>query len=432
MVIPSIDLMSGQTVQLVGGKDKALDAGDPVPIARQFAMAGEMALIDLDAAIGSGSNAELVSKVIGVARCRVGGGVRDYATAAKWLDAGAAKVIIGTAARAELLKQLPRERVIAALDAYDGEIVVKGWREKTGLKVADRMAELRELVGGFLVTFVEREGRMVGIDLAEVERLVKASGDARLTVAGGVATAEEIGAIDALGADAQVGMGLYTGRFDLAGAIAAPLKSDRPDGLWPTVVCDERGTALGLAYSNLESLREAVKTRSGVYHSRTRGLWRKGATSGATQELLRIDLDCDRDTLRFTVRQRGDGFCHTGTATCWGEGVGLDALMRTLAERKASAPVGSYTARLFGDRTLLASKLSEEAKELAAELDPATARVGGVASEAADVIYFTAVALASAGVPLAEVERELDRRSLKISRRGGDAKPRPMGSDAAG
>ena len=68
---------------------------------------------------------------------------------------------------------------------------------------------------------------------------------------------------------------------------------------------DERGIALGLAYSSHESLREAVRTRTGVYSSRKRGLWVKGATSGATQELIRVDLDCDRDTLRFVVRQVG-------------------------------------------------------------------------------------------------------------------------------
>ena len=78
----------------------------------------------------------------------------------------------------------------------------------------------------------------------------------------------------------------------------------------------------------------------GVYHSRSRGLWIKGATSGATQELLRIDADCDRDCLRFTVRQQPPGFCHLGTRTCWGEDTGLGDLARRLAERKASRARG--------------------------------------------------------------------------------------------
>ena len=103
-------------------------------------------------------------------------------------------------------------------------------------------------------------------------RLARAAGDAKLTVAGGFTTPEDIAMADEAGADAQVGMALYTGHLDLGDAIAAPLKSDRPDGLWPTVVCDEHGHALGLVYSDAQSLRVAVERQVGAYHSRKRGL----------------------------------------------------------------------------------------------------------------------------------------------------------------
>lgn len=225
-------------------------------------------------------------------------------------------------------------------------------------------------------------------------------------------------ALDRLGVDAQVGMALYKGALDLGDALAAPLTSDRPDGLWPTVVVDELGTALGLAYSSAQSLRQAVHLRRGVYHSRTRGLWIKGAQSGATQDLLRIDLDCDRDTLRFTLRQRGTGFCHHQTRTCWGEDGGLAALARRLARRLADAPSGSYTRRLLDNPQLLRGKLIEEAGELAAARGPAH-----VAEEAADVLYFTLVALARGGVDLAKVGAILDDRALRVTRRSGRAKP---------
>ncbi len=422
MIVPSIDLMGGQTVQLVGGKDKAIDAGDPLPIAETFRLAGEIAVIDLDAALGQGSNAELVEKLCAVASCRVGGGIRDVETAVRWLDAGASKIILGTAARAEVLRKLPKSRLIAALDAMDGEVVVEGWRTKTGLSVIDRMAELKEHVSGFLVTFVEREGRLGGTALERVEEIVRMAAPARVTIAGGVTTAEEIASIDGMGADAQVGMALYTGRLGLAEAIAAPLRTDRADGLWATVVVDEGGKALGLAWSNAESLREAVRLRKGVYHSRSRGLWVKGESSGATQELLRIDHDCDRDALRFTVRQGGAGFCHENTWTCWGEDRGISQLARLLAARVREAPEGSYTRRLLSEPDLLRSKLVEEAKELAAASEP-----GHVAAEAADVVYFALVAIARAGVRLEDVERELDRRTLRVSRRPGNAKPEEEG-----
>lgn len=417
MILPSIDLQGGQTVQLVGGAEKALDAGDPRPIAERFAVAGEIAVVDLDAAMGKGSNAGLIRDLVSRFPCRVGGGIRDTETAKAWLDAGATKIVIGTAARSELLAQLPRDRVIAALDARHGEVVVEGWKTGTGRGIAERMAELRDLVDGFLVTFVEREGRMGGTALEQVPALVKAAGTARVTIAGGVTTAADIAALDRLGADAQVGMALYTGRLDLADALAAPLTSDRPDGLWPTIVVDEGGVALGLAWSDAESLREAVRRRRGIYHSRGRGLWVKGETSGDTQDLLRVDLDCDRDALRFTVRQHGRGFCHTGTRSCFGPDEGLAALARLLAARTADAPAGSYTRRLLDDPALLRAKLLEEAAELAAAAGPAA-----VAHEAADVLYFTLVAMARAGVDLAAVAEVLVRRSRKVTRRPGDAK----------
>ncbi len=412
MIVPSIDLQGGHAVQLIGGEAKALDAGDPRPLARRFGLVGEIAVVDLDAALGQGSNTALIEELLDLAPCRVGGGIRDAAGATFWLDRGARKVVLGTAARPEVLRALPRERVIAALDARHGEVVVEGWRKRTGRGVLERIAELRDLVGGLLVTFVEREGRLAGTDLAFAKEIRAAAGDATVTIAGGITTPEEIAELDRLGCDAQVGMALYTGRLGLAEAFAAPVQSDRPDGLWPTVVVDERGVALGFCHSDLESLLAALERGQGVYHSRSRGLWLKGATSGATQELVRIDADCDRDCLRFTVRQQPPGFCHLSTRTCWGEEDGLGALARRLAERKVAAPEGSYTARLLADPELLAAKLREEANELAEAADRAAA-----IHEAADVLYFTLATLARHDIDLAEVERALARRALKVTRR---------------
>ncbi len=413
MIVPSIDLQGGQAVQLVEGRELAIEAGDPRPIAERFAVAGEIAVIDLDAAMGKGANRELIEDLIRRVPARVGGGIRDEATAVRWLDAGARRIILGTAATPELLAKLPRERLIAALDARDGEVVVEGWTARTGRRVLDRVAELKDHVGGFLVTFVEREGRMGGTDLELARAIVEAAGDAGVTIAGGVTEVAEIRDLDRLGADAQVGMALYSGRLDLGAAIAAPLASDRPDGLIPTVVTDEQGTALGLVYSSDESIRAAVAERRGIYHSRSRGLWRKGESSGAAQELVRIDPDCDRDAVRFVVRQEGAGFCHLARRSCFGEDAGLGALMRRLEARRTAAPAGSYTKRLFESPELLAAKLTEEAGELVAAHEREH-----VVHEAADVLFFTLARLAAEGIDLAEVERHLDRRALKVTRRG--------------
>ena len=427
MIIPSIDLQGGQSVQLIGGRDLALEAGDPRPLADRFGVVGEIAVIDLDAALGRGENSALIEELCGRASCRVGGGIRSVEAARRWLDAGAQRVILGTAAQPELLAQLPRERVIAALDARDGEIVVEGWTKGTGRGILERVAELAPYVGGFLVTFVELEGRLKGTAMDKVEAIVAAAGDARVTIAGGVTTGDEIRALDRAGADAQVGMALYTKQLSLADAYTAPLRSDRPDGLLATVICDEAGKALGLAWSNEESLAAAIDRRQGIYHSRRRGLWVKGETSGAVQELLRVDPDCDRDALRFTVRQSAPGFCHHDTWTCWGNDRGMSRLARVLRGRVEDAPPGSYTARLLGDPDLLRAKLVEEAAELAEASTPEH-----VAQEAADVLFFTLVALARAGVDLAPVESIMDVRRRRQTRRPGDAKPGALKRDGGG
>ncbi|HEX6300999.1 MAG TPA: phosphoribosyl-ATP diphosphatase [Acidimicrobiia bacterium] len=409
MIIPSIDIVGGSTVQLVGGEKQVIDAGDPQVALDHFSIVGEVTVVDIDAARGEGDNRELIAGLCDRAPIRVGGGIRSAAGALEWLDAGAEKVIIGTAASEETLAQLPPDRVIVALDARHGEVVTHGWRQGSGRHLLDSVDRFRDRCGGFLVTFVEREGLMGGTDLDMARRVVERAGEARVTIAGGVSSAEEVAELDSVGADAQVGMALYTRQLALADSVIAVMHSDRSDGLWPTVVVDERGVALGLAWSSADSLRQAIESRRGTYQSRRRGLWVKGESSGAVQELIRVDVDCDRDALRFTVTQTG-GFCHTGTRSCWGEDGGLGRLSRRLEEIAERKPSGSNTVRLLEDPDLLAAKLAEELAEL---LEPGA----NVAAEAADLLYFTLVKSVSTGVSLRDIESVLDSRERRVSRR---------------
>ncbi|KAK5055312.1 hypothetical protein LTR84_013062 [Exophiala bonariae] len=202
---------------------------------------------------------------------------------------------------------------------------------------------------------------------------------------------------------------------DLVLAGATP---DRKTGLYATTVVDERDVALGLVWSSKESVAEALKTGAGVYQSRKRGLWHKGASSGDTQELISMGFDCDKDCLIFKVHQKGRGFCHLGTMSCWGKVSGLSRLQRTLQERKVDAPAGSYTNRLFNDPKLVNAKIKEEADELC---EASTKEE--IASEAADLLYFALARCIAADVTLEDIERNLDLKSLKVKRRKGDAKP---------
>ncbi|KAL9612926.1 MAG: hypothetical protein Q9167_002509 [Letrouitia subvulpina] len=201
--------------------------------------------------------------------------------------------------------------------------------------------------------------------------------------------------------------------------ITAAVTTDRPDGLFTTLVTDEYDTCLGLVYSSTDSIKMALKSGTGVYYSRSRqDIWVKGATSGDTQELINIGWDCDRDALRFKVRQTGAGFCHLQTSSCFGPYRGLQRLQATLKARRNLAPTSSYTARLFNDSKLLEAKIMEESSELCEAKSQ-----DDIAAEMGDLLYFALTKCAAAGVSLEDVERNLDLKSYKVIRRKGDAKP---------
>ncbi len=419
MLIPSIDIMSGDAVQLVGGERLSINAGDPIRIAESFSLTGDIAVIDLDAASGQKPNTEVVRKLVSSYSCRVGGGIRDIDAARQWLDLGASAVIIGTAASPELLGALPRKRVIAALDTKDSIVMSHGWKKSTGESIASAITRLRPYVGGFLITTIEREGRLVGLDLDQAKIIKKLAGSARVTVAGGVASAVEVAQLDAIGIDVQAGMALYKNIFSPADCLIETMIGQSKQTDWPTVVCDESGRALGLVFSNAESIKEALRTSTGIYWSRKRGLWVKGLTSGATQILKRIDMDCDRDALKFTVIQKNPGFCHLEAPSCWGILTGTQSLEQRVDASISSKDPFSYTNRLLSDNGLLNAKIEEEAHELIAT--EAYERES-VLNEAADLFYFTFIKLRKANLRFADLERKILERALRVTRRVGNAK----------
>ena len=420
MIIPSIDLMGGRAVQLRRGTERVLESReDPLDLARRFAFHGEVAVIDLDAALGRGDNRDLVRALCRVAPCRVGGGVRREEDVVDRIKAGATRVIVGTAAEPGFLRRFPPDWLIVALDARHGRTVDQGWRRDTGETPCARARRLQAHCSGFLFTQVDVEGTLEGPPLEPIRALQRET-SLPLTVAGGVRDVEDVRALQALGVDVQVGMALYTGRLDLDEATAG--LPDWTHGPLPTIARDQDGSVLMLAWSTADSLRAALAERRGVYWSRSRrSLWRKGETSGHTQELVRVRFDCDADTLLFTVRQKGPA-CHSGRPTCFGGGAGFDlrSLRRVVESRRVAAPrrtdvegrlaaargpAESYTARLLADPGLLRAKLREETDEVVSATDR-----GNLVWELADLFYHATVLMEAEGVGLDEVEAELRGR----------------------
>ena len=224
MIVPCIDLMGGKVVQLVQGREKALEGDAPLAMLERFRAFPEIQVIDLDAAMGNGANDELVQLLAGRAVTRVGGGVRSIERAQTLIGQGASRVIVGTAAFTDrgvdhaflraLATAVGRERIILALDSKAGHIVVKGWQEATALTAEQVVGELEHHCGAFLCTYVDKEGMLRGTDLNWFERLRRATPHP-ITAAGGVTTLADIEALQAMQIDAAVGMAIYTGRLSL-------------------------------------------------------------------------------------------------------------------------------------------------------------------------------------------------------------------------
>jgi phosphoribosylformimino-5-aminoimidazole carboxamide ribotide isomerase len=222
MIFPCIDLMDGKAVQLVQGREKALEADSPQAMLHRFAAFPEIQVIDLDAAMGRGSNDALVRMLASQAAIRAGGGVRTAKRAEALIEQGARKVIVGTAAfesagidspfLAGLRAAIGRDHVVIALDSKEGRIVVKGWRESTALAAEDVLGALEPYCSGFLCTYVDKEGMMQGTDLDWFRRL-RAATSLEVTAAGGVTTMDEVRALLAMDVKVAVGMAMYTGRL---------------------------------------------------------------------------------------------------------------------------------------------------------------------------------------------------------------------------
>ncbi len=220
MLIPSIDLMGGRIVQLVQGEKLHLAFDDFEYWIEKFSRYPLVQLIDLDAAMRQGDNSALVEQIAKRLPCQAGGGIHSIERARQVLDAGAKRVIIGSALfpgggavnsafAADLAERVGAEHVVAGIDTKDGRIAVKGWKAQVELTPDEAIPQIEPHVAAFLYTHVDGEGLMQGFPIETAARLRKLT-QRQLIVAGGIRSQQEVDMLDALGADAVVGMAVYT------------------------------------------------------------------------------------------------------------------------------------------------------------------------------------------------------------------------------
>jgi phosphoribosylformimino-5-aminoimidazole carboxamide ribotide isomerase len=231
MLIPSIDLMGGKIVQLVQGEKKALEFDDFEEWIQRFSNFPLVQLIDLDAAIGTGHNRELLSRFTSRLPCQVGGGIRSLQTAAYMLAIGARRIILGSVlvrdgaiddeAAKTFAARFGPERLTFGVDSRDGKVAIRGWRAVTEITPETMMRALDPYCAAFLYTHIDTEGLMRGIPLDTVRALRMAT-SRQLIVAGGIASQEEVDRLERMGMDAVVGMAIYTGKLRVNRKSSAP------------------------------------------------------------------------------------------------------------------------------------------------------------------------------------------------------------------
>jgi phosphoribosylformimino-5-aminoimidazole carboxamide ribotide isomerase len=220
MLIPSIDLMGGRIVQLVQGEKLRLSFDDFEYWIEKFSRFPLVQLIDLDAAMRQGDNSGLVAQIARRLPCQVGGGVRSSERAIEVIDAGAKRVIVGSAFFSEdgkvnadvastIAAAVGAERVVAGIDTKKGRIAVKGWKAQVALTPDETIPQLDAYVAAYLYTHVDGEGLMQGFPIDAAARLRKLTAR-QLIVAGGIRSQQEVDDLDAMGVDAVVGMAVYT------------------------------------------------------------------------------------------------------------------------------------------------------------------------------------------------------------------------------
>ena len=346
MIYPCIDLMDGEVVQLVQGKEKGMEIPKSYREMAQLFAANNVLVnvIDLDAAKGNGDNLSIIEEIVKIADARVGGGIRTPEKAEQVMEMGAKKVIVGSACFdstgldygfVECTKDaVGKENIIVALDVKDDMLTIKGWQESLDYDPFLVLGALQEYCNEIQCTYTDKEGMLQGTDMSLFRKL-KEKTSLEVTAAGGISSLKNVESLESIGVNAVIGMAFYKGRI-LVDDIVNYNQLDflKGKGTIPMIVQNTGGDVLYLASATRDSMRNSKYTGTLWRYSKTQNrLLEVGAESGKKEFPVQTFRGCYKDTLLVIVEQAMPFACHEGYKTCFFDELMSDGSFKTVQKR---------------------------------------------------------------------------------------------------
>ena len=423
--IPTIDISDGKAVLVQKGKVYRI-LGDAMEMAKYLSIHKVFQLIDIDAAIGSKSNRNLIKKICEKYQCYVGGGIRTYDDALELLNSSARRVIIST--NSDILEKIPKNRSILAIDIDESyNILTHGRTKKSDKNFFEFLNEKIQNIEMITITFHHKEGTNLGIPLNQVIKIKEFISNFKnesiyLVCAGGISSIDQIKELFQLGVTPQFGSGFWCGKFTLGEVYAELLnydkqlkwiKNDKGEALFPCVIQSDDGVILGSVYCNNEAIKESVDKRKATFFSRdSNKLWMKGETSGYEHTVLAVHFNCDYTSLRFIVE--GEKFCHLGSQnSCFGETNpnrgGLKTFQKLIKLKKKQDM--EFSNKILIDSNQVDSKIIEESERLVYAREKEE-----IISSTSDLLYYSILFLDKKNLNIDDVEKELIKRRYCLAK----------------
>ena len=416
--IPTLDISNEKAVLVKNGKVYKI-LGDAMEKAKFLSIHKHFQIVDIDRAIGTGNNTELIKSIVQRYPCYVGGGIRSYDDAIEFLNSSARRVIVSTNLSSEFIHSIPKERLIIDFDIdQDYKVFIKGRTEINTTNFFDLLKMYCNYVEMITITFHHTEGTCAGIPMKQIEDIkqVLEPYNIKIVVAGGISSIDEIERLKQMNVIPQFGSAFWNGLFTLGDVYSIMLNEKRQSKwiatekkiiLYPCIVQNINGVVLGLTYCSKESLKISVDSRIATFYSRDRDtLWIKGANSGSYHTVQYVHLNCDNTSIRMIVD--GNIFCHLDCISCFGHCDPSRGNLKSLQKIIQQSREGSYTSDLLKSETKIKSKLLEETEELVCS------KGLEVIHETADLLYFICMFLQKNKIDITDVEQELIKRHYVV------------------